>query len=112
MDFSQIAPETIEQLMQAFGAKSPEELMQLAQQNPQMAQQILSSAMGAGSVSGSDPNADWMEQSADTLAAPGARKPTMSEGVPPLTGAYKKPGTLYIDPRQRQQQPADAEEEY
>ena len=53
--------------MQMTGAKSPDELMQLAQANPQMAQQMLSRlAIGEG-------DAPWLDQAASKQAAPGAR---------------------------------------
>lgn len=75
MDFSQIPPEALQQVMQTLGITDPNELMQLAQDNPQIAQQVLSMIMGGGQNSASAEDAAWVEGAADSASGAAVNEP-------------------------------------
>jgi len=75
MDFSQIPPEALQQVMQALGITDPNELMKLAQDNPQIAQQVLSMIMGGGQSAEGGADASWVEGAADSASGETVNEP-------------------------------------
>jgi len=105
MDLSQIPPETLQQVMQTLGITDPNELMQLIQDNPQAAQQVLSMIMGGGASGASAEGSDWVEGAADEASGATVNEPqstaagdeSESDAASPPADASASPAPMQDD---------------
>jgi len=105
MDLSQIPPETLQQVMQTLGITDPNELMQLIQDNPQAAQQVLSMIMGGSASGASTEGSDWVEGAADEASGATVNEPqstaagdeSESDAASPPADASASPAPMQDD---------------